>query len=37
MNESISFKENLFLDWFLYSDYTIDGQSKKKACYYEEN
>ena len=21
-----------FLDWFIYSDNTIDGQSKKKAC-----
>lgn len=24
-------KSNVFLDWFLYSDSTIDGQSKKKA------
>ena len=24
-------RSNEFLDWFLYSDNTIDGQSKKKA------
>ena len=24
-------KATIFLDWFLYSDSTIDGQSKKKA------